>query len=203
VLGPILFLCYINDLPDLLSCKVSLYADDTLLYQTVNITKDAELFQANINAVYEWSIKWKMPFNEKKFQAINFGKVTPISHYKLSTTCLAWAEDTKRLGVIIQSDLRFDQHINNKCTKFWKILGGIKHLMYDAPKDAKLLAYTSLCRPILNYAGVVWDPAARSKVHDIELFQNSAIRFISDMNGHVDNVAEARDELGLRSLEDR
>jgi len=53
MLGPILFLCYINDLPDLLSCNVSLYADDTLLYQTVNTTKDAELFQTNINAVYE------------------------------------------------------------------------------------------------------------------------------------------------------
>ena len=66
VLGPTLFLCYINDLPDLLSCKVSLYADDTLLYQTVSNNKDAEVFQSDINAVYEWSLKWKMPFNEKK-----------------------------------------------------------------------------------------------------------------------------------------
>jgi len=67
----------------------SLYADDALLHQTVNTTKDAELFQNNINAVYEWSIKWKMLFNEKKCQTINFGKVTPIPHYKLGTTCLA------------------------------------------------------------------------------------------------------------------
>jgi len=52
-LGPILFLYFINDIPDLLSCKVSFYADDTLLYQTVNTTKDAELFQTNISAVYE------------------------------------------------------------------------------------------------------------------------------------------------------
>jgi len=75
--------------------------------------------------------------------------------------------------------------------------------MYDAPKDAKLLAYTSLCRPLLDYADLVWNPAARSKVHDIELVQNSAIRFISNMKGRADSVFEARDELGLRSLEDR
>jgi len=135
-----------------------------------------------------------MPFNETKCQAINFGKVTPISHYKLATTCLAWAESTKYLGVTIQSDLRFDQHIINKCTNSRKILGGIKHLMYDAPKDAKISDYTSLCRPILDYSDVVWDPLAKS----IELVQNSAILFISNMK-----VSEASDELGLWSLEDR
>jgi len=75
--------------------------------------------------------------------------------------------------------------------------------MYDAPKDAKLLAYTSLCRPILDYADVVWDPAVRSKIHEIELVQNSTIRFISNMKGRADSVSEARNELGLRLLEDR
>jgi len=75
--------------------------------------------------------------------------------------------------------------------------------MYDAPKDAKVLAYTSLCRSILDYAYVVWNPSVRSKVHDIELVQNSAIWFISNMKGRADSVSEARDELGLRSLEHR
>jgi len=41
--------------------------------------------------------------------------------------------------------------------------------MYDAPKEAKLLAYRSVCRPVLDYADVVWDPATRNKVQDIEL----------------------------------
>ena len=203
VLGPTLFLCYINDLPDLLSCKVSLYADDTLLYQTVNNNKDAEVFQSDINAVYEWSLKWKMPFNEKKCQAINFGSRTPTSHYKLGTSCLEWVKHTKYLGVIIQSDLKFDQHINDKCLKSRKLLGGIKHLMYDAPKEAKLLAYTSLCRPILEYADVVWDPSAKSKIQDIELVQNSAVRFISNLKGRTDSVSEARNQLQLQSLEER
>jgi len=50
---------------------------------------------------------------------------------------------------------------------------------------------------------VVWDPAARSKVHDIDLVQNSAIGFISNMKRHTDSVSKARNELGLWSLEDR
>ena len=48
--------------------------------------------------------------------------------------------------------------------------------MHDVPQEAKLLAYTSLCRPILEYVNVVWDPSARNKIHDIELVQNIAKR---------------------------
>ena len=69
--------------------------------------------------------------------------------------------------------------------------------MYDAPKEAKLLAYTSLCRPILEYADVVWDLSARSKIHDIELVQNSAIRFIRNLKGRTDSVSEAKNQLQL------
>ena len=75
--------------------------------------------------------------------------------------------------------------------------------MYDAPKEAKLLAYTSLCRPILEYADVVWDPSAKSKIQDIELVQNSAVRFISSLKGRTDSVSEARNLLQLQSLEER
>ena len=82
VFGPTLFLCYIDDLPDMLSCKVSIYADDTLLYQTVNCPEDAVVFQENINAVYKWARLWKMPFNDIKCLAINFGKVRPVVQYK-------------------------------------------------------------------------------------------------------------------------
>ena len=73
--------------------------------------------------------------------------------------------------------------------------------MYDSPKEAKLLAYTSLCRPMLEYADAVWDPSARSKIQDIELVQNSAVRFISNLKGRTDS--EARNQLQLQSLEER
>ena len=82
-------------------------------------------------------------------------------------------------------------------------LGGIKHLMHNAPQEAKLLAYTSLCRPILEYADVVWDPSVKSKVHDIELIQNKAIRFIANLRGRDDSVSVTRKRLKLEGLEER
>ena len=60
------------------------YADDTLLfYQTVNNNKDAEVFQSDINAVYEWSLKWKMPFNEKNVRQLTseVGRPHPITNW--------------------------------------------------------------------------------------------------------------------------
>ena len=76
--------------------------------------------------------------------------------------------------------------------------------MYDAPKEAKLLAYTtSLSRFILEYADVVWDPSARSKIHDIELVQNSSVHFISNLKGCTDSVSEAKNQLQLQSLKEK
>ena len=71
--------------------------------------------------------------------------------------------------------------------------------MHNAPQEAKQLAYTSLCRPILEYANVVWDPSAKCKVHDIEIIQNKAIRFIANLRGREDGVSAARERLKLQT----
>ena len=69
--------------------------------------------------------------------------------------------------------------------------------------EAKLLAYTRLCRPILKYADVVQDPHAKQTIHIIKLIQNKAIRFIKNIKGRDESVFTARDDLDLISLEKR
>ena len=202
VLGPTLFLIYINDLPTAVSCQVSLYADDTLLYQEVTSENDVRTFQSNIDAVHKWSKRWHMPFNETKCQAMSFGGDDLKPPYRLGDVLLTWVSETKYLGVTIQSDLKFDKHIAEKTQKARKILGAIKHTLFDAPKDARLLAYTSLCRPILEYADTVWDPTNKQTMHSIEMIQNNAVRYIERLKGR-ESVSEARDRLQLKSLADR
>lgn len=202
VLGPTLFLVYINDLPSCVNCCVSLYADDTLLYQRVNSEADAADFQVNIDAVYNWSQQWKMPFNESKCHAISFGCQTGLPSYKLGSTPVQWTEETKYLGVTMQSNLKFDKHIVLKSQKASRVLGAIKFALHDAPKNGKLLAYTSLCRPLLEYADTLWDPYLKTTIHDIEMVQNRAVRFISGLKGR-ESVSDARCELGLLPLQAR
>ena len=149
VLGPTLFIIYINDLPLRVDCNVSLYADDTLLYQPVDTIDDAVQFQNNIDAVQKWSVDWKMPFNDKKFKVIAFGSQNYRPTNKLGETVIDWADKTTYLGVVMQSNLKFDQHIALKKDKASKTLEAIKHILNQAPQEGRLLAYTSLC-PMLG-----------------------------------------------------
>ena len=203
VLGPTLFLIYINDLPQSVTCHASLYADDTLIYSEVNSIQDEHIFQTNINALHEWSAKWKMPFNTDKCEVIVFSKVSSSTpNYSLGGSKLKCVDDTKYLGITLQSNLKFDKHITKKINDTTKVLGCIKYTLYEAPERGKLLAYTSLCRPVLEYGDTLWDPPDNKTSDIIELVQNRAIRFIKNMKGRH-GVTEARDQLELKSLKDR
>ena len=70
VLGPTRFFIYINDLPDVLTCGCSLYADDILVYQEVTTAEQEAEFQRNISAVYQWSKQWQMPFTKERAAAV-------------------------------------------------------------------------------------------------------------------------------------
>ena len=106
VLGPRLFLIYINDLPE---CNVSLYANDTRLYSEVNSHENKRCFQMKIDALHEWSNKWTMPFNTKKCEVIILGKGSLTDpEYTLGGIPLKFVQQTRYLGVEMQSNLRFE-----------------------------------------------------------------------------------------------
>ena len=165
VLGPTLFLVYINDLPEAVDCSVSLFADDTLLYQAVNNTTDELRFQSNIDSLQKWASDWSMSFNDAKCHIMGFNAKRRIPLY----ITLGHVTETKYLGVTLQSNLRFDSHITNKISKARQQLGVLRRALHWVPKTAKLLAYKSLCRPHLEYASASWDPFLRSHVNSIEI----------------------------------
>ena len=102
----------------------------------MNTKQDQLDFQASIDAVYEWSQKWEMPFNVTKCHAMAFNSRPVLPDYSLG---------------------KLDKHISEKVDKASRILGAIKHTIRTAPEKSKLMAYTSLCRPIMEYADILWD----------------------------------------------
>ena len=89
-----------------------------------------------------------------------------------------------------------------KKDKASKTLGAIKHILKQAPQEGRLLAYTSLCRPILEYADTVWNPTLTKEIESLEMLQHKAVRFIARLRGR-EGVTEACSELGLQPLKQR
>ena len=102
----------------------------------------------------------------------------------------------------LQSDPKFKKHISDIIGSANKTLGSIKYTLHGAPENAKLLAYTSLCRPKLEYADVLWDPSDNGSIEELELIQSKAARFIKDIKGRH-GVTQGRNSLGLQTLQRR
>ena len=117
VLGPILFLIYINDLPDSITSSVSLFADDTFLFQVVNYHIEAKTFQTNIDALWKWSATWGMEFNITKCHIMGFNAKETLPQYTLGGKKLNQIEETRYLGVTLQANLSFDSYIFNKLSR--------------------------------------------------------------------------------------
>jgi len=82
-----------------------------------------------------------------------------------------WVDITTNLGVVMQSNLKINQHMTLKNNKASKILGAIKHILHEAPREDKLLAYTSLCCPILEYADTMWNPTLAKDIESLKMLQ--------------------------------
>ena len=107
--------------------------------------------------------------------------------------------ETKCLGVTIQSDLKFHMHITSKISKAKQQLGMIKRAFHEAAKDAKKLAYTSLCRPHLEYASAVWDPVLEYQIYNLEMVQHQGVHFISCLKGRA-SISATLEDLDMVTL---
>ena len=89
VLGPILFLLYINDLHDNVQSQVRLFADDTAVYLTINHQSDASLLQKDLDQLQRWGVKWEIEFNPSKCQVLHITRArAPINPHTQCTTIL-------------------------------------------------------------------------------------------------------------------
>ena len=111
VLGPLLFVLYINDLPDIVNSKVYLFADDTKLMRKVTSEDDARALQRDLDELEAWSKKWLLQFNPDKCHVLTIGKFENIRHterYKLYGKELEHVFEGKDLGVHIDWELKFE-----------------------------------------------------------------------------------------------
>jgi hypothetical protein len=204
VLGPLLFLCHINDLPDSVKSTVRLFADDCLLYRVINTFQDHLTLQEDLKCLEEWATKWGMRFNAQKCYVLS---TKPKSHffYSLGNTILQQVDQNPYLGIQISADLKWSTHIAGLCKKAGSTLGFLRRNLRNCPTECRRLAYIALVRSTLEYGAAVWDPYLQQDINRLERIQRLAARFITGDYKSRDPgcIGRMLDLLKLPPLEER
>ena len=119
VIVPLLFLLHINNLPDDITSTVKLYADDVLLYRSIDSIQDSIALQQDLNTLQDWANKWLMVFNPTKCELIRITnkRNRQLSDYYIQNTLIKANSQVKYLGVTIDEHLTFNDHIKNIANK--------------------------------------------------------------------------------------
>ena len=169
VLGPLLFLIYINDLPNCitLGTKVTLFADDCIIYRTIKTTQDTDILQRELDELQKWESNWSMSFHPEKCQLLRVTKKLKQinSTYLIHGKPVTQTKNAKYLGVIINEKLSWNPHIDETTKKSNKALGFIKRNFYKSNKNIKLKCYLTLVRPIIEYICILCLGSLNSRKH--------------------------------------
>ena len=201
VLGPLLFVLYINDLPDVVQSNILLFADDTKIFQKIDSKEDALLLQKDIDELQLWSDKWLLRFNIDKCHVLTLGKFSNIQHthrYLLYEAELEHVFEEKDLGVIVDMEMTFEEHIASKVKKANGIMGLIRRsFSFLDPAMFKLL-YTTFVRPHLEYAQPAWSPHLRKHIKMLESVQIRATKLVDGFKSL--DYAERLEKLDIPTL---
>ena len=206
VLGPILFLLYVNDLPDKIKCKVRMYADDVVFYTSIKPTEDFDYaLQVDLDELSRWCQAWKMSINVSKcaIMRISKSKSTAKPRYFLNDLNIPVVQNFKYLGVHLSNTCTWQQHVRYVACKGNQMLRFIKRNFKGCPQYVKETVYTSLVRPLLEYASCVWDPSGEGLKHEIERVQRRAARFVLDDYARTSSVDAMLSKIGWDTLEIR
>ena len=205
VIGPILFSIYINDILDDLECDPYLYADDNYLVRQIFDIRDCHALQRDLNRLNSWCNDWAMVAQPDKSVCLTVTRSTaPILHnYVLSERSLTRVQSMKCLGITLQADLRWDEHIKCVTGKASNRLRFLMRVLRDFSAETKKVAYISMVRSLLEYAVSAWDPWGADQTRKLEMVQRRASRFITGRYNHDECVTDLLWNLGLQSLEER
>lgn len=187
ILGPLLFIIFLNDAPDVAKQLLDLYADDTTLQAADSDLKSLEdKLNQDLNALNEWLKKNRLVLNTDKTVGMVLSthqRKATVPECKISLKVgdkdIKQVTDAKLLGVTIDEHLNWDLHIDKLCKKISKKLGLLKRLKKFMPSNSVNMLYNSIVLPHFDYADVIWGTACGTYIKKVYLLQKRAARILT------------------------
>ena len=206
ILGPLLFLLFINDIVKDIGCNIRLFADDTSLFLVVeNPDTAAEILNLDLDKIMLWAKKWLVLFNPVKTEAfLASRKINRPIHPPLlmEDTQIVEVDSHKHLGIIFQNDCSWHNHIDYVKEKAWARVNAMRKLKYEFDRKSLETIYLTFIRPILEYADIVWDNCTQHEKSELDKIQNEAARIVTGTTKLV-SIRALYEEIKWDTLEER
>ena len=206
ILGPLLFLIYINDIVNDISSAIRLFADDTSLYLIVdNPVTSADTINNDLQIINSWSTAWLVDFNPSKTESLIISrKNNKLLHPDISMNniIIKNVEVHKHLGLTFSNDAKWNSHITFIVSKAWKSIGLLRSLKFLLNRSCLEKIYISFIRPILEYSDSVWDNCSQQQKNELESVQTEAARIVCGAT-KLCNITNLYNELKWENLSSR
>ena len=182
ILGPLLFLIFVNDLPASISSSfVLLFADDAKCLMPISTMSDCLLLQDDVSRLVQWSNTWNLLLNEEKCSIVNFStsQFPIIFNYFVNGKQIPSKSTQRDLGIVVSSDYQWSSHYKKIISNAYKMLGTLRRIFsYSIAVSAKRSLYLSLVRSQLQYCSPLWHPYLLADIKRLESVQRRATKFV-------------------------
>jgi exonuclease III len=207
VLGPLLFILFINDIGFICAANISfkLYADDLKIYSEATIDDSTLSLQQSLDNLTSWATDWQLPINISKCAVLSLGSHSdiPPHPYSINNFLLSHVDTISDLGVTMDQSLSYSNHINSMVARANSRVGLLFRAFQTRHPFFLKQAYITYIRPILEYCSIIWNPCLKKFVNAIENVQRhftKRIPALSNLSYHERLAFLELDPLELRRL---
>ena len=183
VLGALLFVIYINDMPENISSDIYLFADDTKFFRSINSLQDCWKIQKDLHLLEVWSNKWLLKFHPDKCVALrlSLNQEKEKYTYRLFNQEVKYVTEVKDLGITVDQQLKFREHMHLKVNKANSIMATIKRTFKYLNYYSFKLIYCAQVRTQVEYGSPVWSPYLKKDITLVENVQRKATKYLYGM----------------------
>ena len=182
-IGCALFILFINDVTDCItpSTFIKLFADDLKLYSEVSCSAHSSNIQHNLDLIFIWSNTWQLPISTPKCNTLHLGS-SPANSYSISNQYLCNVSPVKDLGILVDSRLKFVDHIQDIVSRASKRANLVFRCFLSRNTTNLTKAFVTYVRPLLEYASPVWSPSYLYLINHIESVHNLSLNVCHSVN---------------------